>query len=235
VSSSLLQPAEVTTRRAASLAPTREWAYDTDALVAELIRATDDDRRIDATTYALTRLEDALARSFPDNIFCDLDYLSRCLWSAGSPTQIEQLGERLVALMRGFGCESPIRFRYAHDFLYGFDWARWVRKDPPARAHVGPFDAQFVHYLERRQREILTLVRGGDEAFGVIEPGAYRNPFCFARTPREERVLHTKLAERDLIPVRAWRSDGKRSWQKPYTELRAELAESLGFTKLPAR
>lgn len=214
-----------------SLAPLRHWASDPRMLAAELARASEDERRVRAAARALDRTVRTIAESFPENIFCDLDYLSTCFFHAGTPPQIDQLGDRVVGLLRGFGCASAIRFRYVHDFLYGFDWARWVRKEPATRAHVGPFDLEFLAYLERRQRELTARIEAGDTELGALEPGAYRNPFCFARTPLEETTLHITLAERDLIPVKAWRRDGARSWQRAFTELRAELAERLGFSR----
>lgn len=227
----IASPTMATLGRRASLAPGRAHASDIDTVVRRLCADASDRFRVHAFTRAVHDVVSALAQHFPENIFCDVDYLAACMWRAESVSDMTAIARKIEAVCRGFGCTSALRFRYAHDFLYGFDWARWVAKAPRERASVGPFDLVFLGYLERRQGELEARIHGGDAVFGVIEPGTYRNPFCFVREPHEELELHGLLAELDLVPVKAWSPEGERRWDLPFTELRAQLADRLGLSK----
>ena len=93
----------------------------------------------DALARDLVRIAEAVHRAFPGNLFWDFDFLAACLAKAEAGVRGE-MTERIVALQARFGLSSPICFRYVHDFMYGFDWARWVQKAPDSRRGVGPFD-----------------------------------------------------------------------------------------------
>jgi hypothetical protein len=136
--------------------------------------------------------------------------------------------EQVIRLHRLFGQGTPIRFRYVHDFLYGFDWARWVARDPQKRSSVGPYDDVFLDYLEGRGHELLALIERDDAKYPTLRDAAPRNPFPFSREPEAEAEIHRSLARLGLIPVPAWSSEGKSTWDRPYVALREEEARRLG-------
>ena len=94
-----------------------------------------------------------------------------------------------------------------HDFVYGFDWERYVRRDPAAHAATGPFDVPFLERLLKRGGELRDAIARGDEGFGPVSAGQWRNPFAFSRIPEHEIPLHRSLARDGLIAVQAWRID----------------------------
>ncbi|MGK4008066.1 ferrochelatase [Sorangium sp. So ce1036] len=215
----------------ASVAPGRPQAPTPLELVEQVAGDSEDEARGRAFARALGDMILAVLDNFPDNIFWDLDYLACCLWQAGSAPAIRDLARRVVSLCQGFGNKSTLRFRYAHDFLYGYDWARWVTRKPEERAGVGPFDPAFLDHLDRRQAALLELVARNDRKYAPLSDREFRNPFTFTREPREETQLHHLLAQVDLIPLKAWRLDGERRWDLPFTDLRAQLAERLGLSR----
>ncbi|WP_236644370.1 ferrochelatase [Sorangium cellulosum] len=215
----------------ASVAPGRPSAPAPVALVEQIAGGSEDGERAQAFARGLGEVIRAIVDNFPDNIFWDLDYLACCLWQAGSAPAIGDFAGRVVSLCVGFGNKSKLRFRYAHDFLYGYDWARWVTRKPDERAGVGPFDLAFFDYLDGRQKALVELVASNDRKYSQLNGREYRNPFSFIREPREESQLHYLLAQVDLIPLKAWRLDGERRWDLPFTDLRAKLAERLGLSR----
>lgn len=181
---------------------------------------------------ALSRIATAIAEHFPENIFWDLDYLATVLLEQNTPPGIEAMADRIAALQEGFGGNTDIRFRYAHDFLYGFDWARWVRKSSKERKDIGPFDPEFLEYLDQRRRELMDLIAADDRKYPALRDERHRNPFAFSREPEAEKRLHEAMAAEDLIPVHAWSPLGTREWDRSYTHLRRECAERL---QIPVR
>ena len=166
---------------------------------------------------------------FPNNIFWDFDFLVasmvREMLAEEDPTRfLERFGKRIVTLMELFGNGSAIRFRYLHDFLYGFDWAKWVQKKPEARQLVQPFSLTFLDYLYGRGQELLQLIAVGDRKYHRIAGGSYRNPFAFSREPSEEVYLFTRLRRHQLLPIEAWEGDALPIWNKPFERRREELS-----------
>jgi hypothetical protein len=215
----------------ASLAPDRARA-PTPCELAELVTSNlGDEARLRAFTEGLCAIVEALVEDFPHNIFWDLDYPARCLWDAGGPREMETFAHRVVALCHGFGVRSPLRFRYAHDFVFGYDWARWVMREPEQRSAIRPFDAAFLDYLEARQQELFALVASNDAKYSQLRGPEFRNPFGFSREPDEEARLHQALAREDLIPVKAWRLDGDPRWHLPFADLRTEAALRLRLSR----
>jgi hypothetical protein len=135
----------------------------------------------------------------------------------------------LVDVQALYGVHSAIRFRYVHDFIYGYDWARWVAREPQARAAIGPYDPIFVQRMRDRSAELLALIHANDDTYPPLAPNAARNPFGFSREPAAESALLFKLASADLIPVEAWRADSVPNWNRPYGELRERQARELGL------
>jgi hypothetical protein len=122
-----------------------------------------------------------------------------------------------------------INFRYVHDFMYGFDWARWVSHEPETRQGIGPFDKIYLYHVEERRGELVEFIAEHDAQFGLAADGVHHNPFSFSREPADERRLHEALAGDNLIPVQAWRFDGTRGWAQPYTQIREQYAQKLGI------
>jgi len=219
----------------ASLDPGRPCAPTLVELTAQIVGERKEAERARAFARGLGEVVRAVADDFPDNIFWDLEYLACCMWRAGGVAEIHAFARRVTALCRGFGNKSQLRFRYAHDFLYGYDWSRWVSRMPAERAGIGPFDIAFFDYLEDRRLTLLDLIARNDAKYGKLQGQAYRNPFGFRREPHEETRLHRELSRADLLPVKAWRVDGERRWDLPFTELRAEVACRLGIARGAAR
>lgn len=180
----------------------------------------------------LVEAMDAMLVAFPDNLLWDLEglaarQLAQARPAADSAKTITHLWSRIAALQHVFGSRGPIRFRYIHDFVYGFDWAKWVAKEPSQRAQIGPYDAAFIERMHRRGGELLDLIAAGDTKYGPLEGAQARNPFGFSRTPADELALHRRLAEQDALPVRAWNPHATPDWQRPYARLRDEAAQAL--------
>jgi hypothetical protein len=187
-----------------------------------------------AFAAGLARTADAIARHFPNNLFWDLDHLAASVLreALAHPAPLERLGasfDEIETLNALFGRETPIRFRYAHDFIYGFDWAKWVRRDPKARAGVGPFDLAFLRSLHARGRELLALIENDDATYPALEDERDRNPYPFSRDPREELALYRDLARLGLIPVRAWQESARPEWDRAFAEERVARARALGL------
>lgn len=199
---------------------------------AELWSELDLDEAGTAAVMAATeRMAHAIAVHFPDNVFWDFDLIVQALADRASVDAIEAMGERLVGLIDGFGMHSDIRFRYVHDFTYGYDWAKWVAKAPDRRRDVSPFDDRFLAYLERRRQELLELIDQDDATYGRLRDERPRNPFGFSREPNDERTLHEALAERGQIPVATWNRRGGARWGAHFATDRAELAAKLGLAQ----
>lgn len=209
-------------RRALSLGPALGEARSVEALVTSLTPHGDAD-----LARGLTRVRDAFAIDFPENVFLDLDLLAASLAGA-PPAERASRVTRIVELSRAFSA-PPICFRYAHDFLYGFDWYRWVACAPAERSAVGPFDPAFLDYLLARGSELRALIAAGDAKYGPIDAGAFRNPFPFSRSPADEVRLHRALAERDLVPVEAWSTTGRARYDRRFSEERKAVARELGI------
>ncbi|MEH1846927.1 MAG: hypothetical protein V7L25_18510 [Nostoc sp.] len=174
-------------------------------------------------------------QNFPENIFWDFDFLvSSMLRQAlnadeGAIPFLKVFGEKMVCLTEMFGNKTEIRFRYVHDFMYGFDWARWVQKEPQERAHIEPFSPLFLDYLLVKGKELLQRINHGQVVSYKLCDTGYRNPFTFSREPEDEYRLLTYLAEEQLIPVAVWNWNASPVWNKPFQEMRQQLALKLNI------
>ncbi|WP_306557610.1 hypothetical protein [Nostoc sp. 'Peltigera malacea cyanobiont' DB3992] len=106
--------------------------------------------------------------NFPENIFWDFDFLvSSMLRQAltaeeGAINFLKIFSKKMICLTEMFGNKTEMRFRYVHDFMYGFDWARWVQKEPQNRAHVEPFSLVFLIICSLKVKNfynVLIMVR----------------------------------------------------------------------------
>ncbi len=214
---------------ARSLAPDREYATPPDRLCATVLDANSDSSLAATFAQGMATIARAVAEHFPDNIYGDVDFLSAALVArfGDQPAAEAQLTvhcEQIAGLIALYGCHSAIRFRYMHDFLYGFDWARWVRKDPINRAATGPFDPVFLQYLYQRGGELLALIERGDAEYPPLAPDQWRNPFDFSREPAAEARLHRLLAAEELLPLAAWDICARPSFDRDFHRLRRERA-----------
>ncbi len=187
-----------------------------------------------AIARGLAAIGAAVVRSFPENVFCDLDLVLGELERGGARHGrgwVEQTAGTIESLHDLFGCGTAIQFRYVHDFLYGYDWARWVQRDRAARAEIGPFDLRFLEHAQRRGEELAAMIEDGDPRYHRIPRGAHRNPFPFARDPSSESMLLRDLASRGWIPVEAWRRDAEPRWDRDYGAERERRARELGLSR----
>lgn len=186
-----------------------------------------------AFARGLRRCALAQLRAFPENIFWDLDYLAASLLAqarrldARGPALMDELTGLVSSLQDLFGSGSPIRFRYVHDFLYGYDWAKWVQRDPETRLRVGPFDLEFLRYMWRRGHELLELIARDDEKYPKLRDGLPRNPFAFSREPTDEAQLLRALAAHGRLPLASWRTDPDLQPMRPYLAWREDEARRL--------
>ncbi|MEM9071062.1 MAG: ferrochelatase [Myxococcota bacterium] len=189
------------------------------------------DRSREAFGRGLLRAASAQLRAFPENLFWDFDalgaHVARVAREDG-PSAVTRLSALMASVQQLFGRQTHIRFRYVHDFMYGFDWAKWVAREPASRSSVPPFGIAFLDTMWRRGHELLDLIAHDDQKYPKIAGGAPRNPFGFSREPDDERRLFRDLAAQDLIPVKGWQANPSPVWDRPFQELRAERARVLG-------
>ncbi len=223
---------EGVTRR--SLAPSRARATGIDGIVAALGREGVPMGLLEPLGDGLVAIAGAMLDAFPDNLFWDLDFLAASLAreamrSGDARAHLTRAVRTACVVQHPFGCKTPIRFRYVHDFSYGFDWSKWVLADSAARAHVGPFDMAFLERMKRRGEELLGLIAEDDAKYGRLAGETARNPFPFSREIEDEERLMRDLAARRALPVEAWRFDATPEWDRPYYRLREERANALGL------
>ncbi|MEM6292116.1 MAG: ferrochelatase [Myxococcota bacterium] len=216
-----------------TLEPAAARAMLPSALAQSLPEDTDDDALREAFAEGLCEAVAAMLHAFPENLLWDLHALGAAQLrharaSEDPPTTVRHLWQRIAALQHAFGHHGPIRFRYIHDFIYGFDWAKWVAKNPSERRAIGPYDPAFVERMHTRGAELVTLIEGGKDAkYGPLQGPQARNPFGFSREPEAELALHRRLAASDALPVRAWDPGATPDWTRPYARLREEAADAL--------
>jgi hypothetical protein len=199
-----------------------------------------DPRVIKSLTYTLERIVHAQLVNFPDNIYWDFDFMVSSILSQALTARegafyfLNTFADKAVSLMNLFGVKTQIHFRYIHDFIYGFEWAKWVQKDPYARARIQPFGIIFLDYLLNRGQEMIQLINLNDAKYHQITGNAYRNPFSFSRQPECECRLLSYMAEEELIPVPAWDWNARPIWNQPFQQIRQELSVQLDIPNNPA-
>ena len=218
----------------ASLKPTRKRALSLIQLGEQVLKGIDPallhEQQASAWAMAMSHVARAIIRHFPENIFVDLDLVGLALRDvvmAEGHVALEQTIDPLVEIHRLYGKSSRIRFQYVHDFLYGFDWARWVASDPHERGAIGPFDRRFLQRSLERAQELEALIDMDDATYPALAPGTFRNPYAFARDPKSERTLFLDLAKLDLLPACPLRK--KAIWDRPFVQQRLLRAEQLGL------
>ena len=215
-----------------------------------------------ALALGLAEVAMAQLDAFPGNLFWDFDLMAAAVlaearsWAQGdrhqTGHQADQTGHQtghqadqadqaaiakarlhqIAELQHLYGRETAIHFTYVHDFAYGYDWAKWIARDPPDRRDHGPYSATFLAYMNDRGHELLALIAADDHKYPTLTGEQPRNPFPFPREPASELHLHRELARRGEIPVEAWRIDAAPVWNRGYAAIRAERARALGL-RLP--
>ncbi len=221
-----------TPRGALTLDPGRSRATPLSGIVSMLAEPSE----LPHLAALASAVAEAQLESFPENVLWDFDFFlgsihEQAREASSYSDHLSRVTEITVGLMRLYGQQSTIRFRYVHDFMYGFDWARWVRRDPNAEAGIGPFSLQFLKQIETRGRDILTLIESDDTLYPKLSGSGSRNPFSFSRDPEEELLLYRRLAERGCIPVEAWRLGAEPDASRDFDALREQVAESLGLAR----
>ncbi len=218
-----------------TLAPDRDRAHLPSELLDVALSPDDDGSLVEVAAEGIEAVFSAMMRAFPGNLLWDLDHLVvsvlRNARSSPTPTQTASTAfSRIATLQDLFGGHTTIRFRYVHDFVYGFDWAKWVGRAPQTRAGIGPFDSIFIEAMLTRGDELLQAIEEGDDArYPPLPPDRPRNAFGFSREPDAELALMRHLAGADLLPVRAWEADARPRWDRPYARLRNEAARQLAL------
>ncbi|MEM8609839.1 MAG: hypothetical protein AAGF92_22270 [Myxococcota bacterium] len=185
---------------------------------------------------AAAEVAEAQLENFPGNLFWDFDCflatIHRHATLVGDYAQsLAHATKMTVTLMALYGQRSKIRFRYVHDFIYGFDWARWVRRDPDSRKATKPFEVAFLAQSESRGRDILRLIDADDDWYPQLKTDAPRNPFPFFREPGDELRLYRDLADHGLIPVPAWSATDDPVWDRDFDTARRSRAKALGLAR----
>ncbi len=219
-----------------TLDPSREESRSFLDLATSLDIASRGEPLIGAVGEMAAAVVRAVEEHFPENIFSDYALLVASSLSAAEASvdpleTLRETGDLLVQLQALFGCHSTVRFRYVHDLIYGYDWAKWVRRDPQTRADVGPFDLRFLRYMHQRGVQLLGLIAEDDSTYPQLRGSAPRNPFGFDRNPPAEVLLHERLVQRGELPVRAYLLADSPVWDRPYQELRTESARALGLVR----
>lgn len=220
-----------------TLAPERAQARSLESIGEHLLGETSSMSSELTSTLAEGLCETAVAirTHFPDNLFWDLDHLAASVLREAQRQVHPAAHARasfatIVEIHALFGRSTALRFRYVHDFMYGFDWAKWVARAPSTRRMVGPFDLAFLRAMRTRAGELLSLIETGrDEKYPPLQDRRHRNPFGFSREPEAELALHRDLAARRLIPVRAWTFDEPPEWNRAFAGARVARARALGF------
>jgi hypothetical protein len=218
----------------ATLAPQRRRAHTLVELAGLLPVDDAGDPFAIAWAEAMAGVALGMHAAFPDNLLWDLDYLGAVLWAGRTGpepvAEVRHRGEQIARVQARFGRATAIAFRYVHDFSYGFDWAKWVGRDPAARAEVGPFDPAFVAAMLQRADELDEVIANDTDAkYPPLPDDRPRNPFGFSREPADELRLLLRLAADDALPVQAWRLDARPVWDRPYGALRRAAAADLGL------
>jgi len=216
-----------------SMDPTRGRATRLVDLAESLLERDDDELLVSAFCAGLAELARAQLEHFPENIFFDLDYpaaaVLRGARKQGSTADLVESFALMTQLQRIYGMHTPIRFRYVHDFSYGFDWAKWTAREAEQDGSVGPFELTFLRYMRTRGQELMALIAADDAKYPTLRDHKPRNPFPFSREPAAEIELHQELARRGLVPVPAWETDATPVWDRAFGRSRVEVAKELGL------
>ncbi len=185
--------------------------------------------------FQLERILISVFHHFPENIFWDFDFLIHRLAKNSLVSKDYNVGlniytNKLIAIFEIFGAHSPIKFRYIHDFVYGFDWLKWMLEKRTPTETEDPFGLDFLNYIHNRGLELVSLIQKNDTNYPDLE-GIYRNPFLFVRSTDEEICLHQDLSESGKIPIEAWNVFAIPKHDLNYSQFRLERSKELGIDR----
>lgn len=219
-----------------TLDPERTHPTPLRVLGQTLLANEEDPHVLGAFAQTMETIVEAQLHNFPENLFWDFDYMAARLladgqrWPQGVVDYLRKVSLLMARLQHMFGCHSTIRFRYVHDFVYGFDWARWAALDPEHRARIGPYDMRFLRYVLQRGEQIVRLTAEATARVAPLGEQQWRNVFAFRRDPEAESILLRDLAQRSMVPVMAWRADAPAPDPRvQYSAYRTERARALGL------
>ena len=171
---------------------------------------------------------------FPQTIFWDWEGVASWLLSLADRAdaadgELKQFLAQFEAIYRMFGTKSDIGFCYSHDFIYGFDWVKWVKRGESWRHRSHPYSARFLDALIDRGAELMDLIENDDARYSLKVGEKGRNPFSFSRGIKEEKILHQQLSVIDMIPLEAWKYSPQAHFLTGFQEKRKELADALNL------
>ncbi len=196
-----------------TLAPHGGPAHGIDAVVEAACRewpGADAARMQACVREGLTQWVHAIHRAFPANIYADFDFPVASLVAAARNEDnafayVRARFADLCALQDAFGRHAPLKFRYVHDLLYGFDWARWVARAPHERASMEPFGPIFLAYMRARGEELVRVIASGESGkYPPLSGDRMRNPFGFRRHAKAEKAILQACRDRGGLPIAAW-------------------------------
>lgn len=97
------------------------------------------------------------------------------------------------------------------------------------RANIEPFSLVFFDCLLTKGKELIQRISHGQVTCYKLCDTGYRNPFSFSREPEDEYRLLTYLAQEELIPVAVWNWNARPVWNKPFQEMRQQIALKLNI------
>ncbi|GBF49660.1 hypothetical protein LPTSP4_11760 [Leptospira ryugenii] len=171
---------------------------------------------------------------FPENIFWDFDFVfyQMLVDSNKSEQGVKgywiEFSKRIGDIFCTFGIQSKIKFRYIHDWLYGYDWLKWTLEKKREAEDPSPLGIPFLSYIRDRGLGLLELIDRDDRNYPDLG-GVFRNPFFFSRSKEEEILLHTSLSSSAYIPIEAWKSKAFPRCDRNYSLLRLERAKELNL------
>jgi hypothetical protein len=228
-----------------SLNPKEQYASSFSSIGRDLLEMTDHGEIVKTVGVHLTRIIEAQFIHFPENIFWDFNTLAGYMVQQAEDVYQETAGSEyddtfrfinlytsmVIKLWAKFGKHSTIRFRYVHDFIYGFDWAKWVAQSPKERSNIHPLSMRYMKRMMERGEELQHLIARNDEEYHQLSGDEYRNPFAFHRHADEEMTTLKMLAQQDYIPLKSWLYNTTPAWNKEYATIRTQTALDLGFGK----
>jgi hypothetical protein len=219
-----------------TLSPKRKHAFDQSKFEESLRSFNLQNEEWNFVEDFLISIVESIQFNFPHNIFFDIDYLSFEVINQCKSTNtdfLEQLDlkrKKLISIFELFGKDSKIKFRYIHDFIYGFDWLKWMLEKRNPMENQSPYGNDFLNYISSRGAELVLLIDQNDVKYPDLME-EYRNPFLFSRTPIEEEKLHRVLQETDSLPISSWDIFAIPKFDKNYSSIRTQTAHSLGIAQ----
>ncbi|NCN10043.1 MAG: hypothetical protein GW938_09390 [Leptospira sp.] len=218
-----------------SLCPDKKYATPIKKLIEQEQENFETDADINNWIDFCHKLIEESVSNFRENIFWDFDFLIHSLvieYKVSSIKQefIENRKEKIKSIFRLFGSKSLIRFKYLHDFLYGYDWYKWQTQSQESSNELKPFGDSFLNYIESRGKELIELIERNDTNYPALENEESRNPFYFSRDKEEETLLWKSLAKDNLIPIPSWQRKIPISLSHNFSEIRNQRAIDLQIT-----